>query len=421
VIVFESMLYFLGFFAVWLEMTCEFIRFKNMPGLFDDALRFAYLLGIITMAVQIKPSSYMMDQAFGYMMGFIVCLGTQLIVHTIYYARLERAARYAIWRVRNYFLCCTLLLIAALVDDYWFSVLAILISATMTIFISVNSFRMAFLPKMSKDDTIIFDHHKKMVVATPGTGRAPRDDEEFIERFGLIVMITTGESILALIVGGSDLFQQEWRYYMLVQVAFITMFYMKNLYFASNCEMHEGHALVEHDIPGGCVWVVCHGVLAYFLLSCGVGFKLIFASMPGVAYPWYRDILAISMAGAVIMLLLIRTAHDKYIFSIVSCLRIPPTVLMAISGRYIEDSVALVVWCCVMVFCLYLIDELLLDKYEVKEVYKNQSHGHGHGGHGHGGGDHGGHGGHGGGHGGHAETEMAETKAGHDSHHTPDE
>jgi len=85
-------------------------------------------------------------------------------------------------------------------------------------------------------------------------GRSPQDDEPFVERFGLIVMITTGESILALIVGGSGVFQQQYDYYLLVQLAFVTMFYMAKLYFASNTELHEGHALVEDGVPGGVTW-----------------------------------------------------------------------------------------------------------------------------------------------------------------------
>merc|ERR1719454_2092343 len=98
-------------------MTCEFIRFKNMPGVFDDLLRFIYLLGIVTMSVQVEMTNYMVTNAKGYMAGFLICIATQLVVHTIYYARLDRAERYARWRIMTYSVSCIALVVGVIITS----------------------------------------------------------------------------------------------------------------------------------------------------------------------------------------------------------------------------------------------------------------------------------------------------------------
>merc|ERR1719461_224799 len=115
------------------------------------------------------------------------------------------------------------------------------------------------------------------------------------------------------------------------------MFYLKNLYCDSTCEVHEGHAMVEEGVPGGVAWVICHGACAYCLLFCGVGFKLIFASMPGDPKSYYRGIFACSLAGAVVLLLIIRTSHDKFIFHPLSALRIFPVAAIVASAWFLSD------------------------------------------------------------------------------------
>lgn len=370
-IIAESMLYFYGFFVVWLEMTTEFIRFKNMPGIIDDVLRFTYLIGILVMSVQVVKDRFMIKQMRGYLAGFLVCLSVQLIVHIIYYARLSRSKRYSMWRIRLYIASIVLLLITMLIDDEITFVVMMIIVCTSIIFVSVNSFRVAFKPEVTDGGTFKANH-KGVVKAE--IGRSPQDDEPFVERFGLIVMITTGESILALIVGGSGVFQQQYDYYLLVQLAFVTMFYMAKLYFASNTELHEGHALVEDGVPGGVTWVICHGVLAYALLFCGVGFKLLFASMPDydVAPKYYRGILCFSLAIAICCIIMIRVAHDKFIYHHVMLLRLP-SIALIIAGAFMTDALKasweLVLWCMCWVIVLYVVDELCLEQYEVARKY----------------------------------------------------
>jgi len=241
---------------------------------------------------------------------------------------------------------------------------------TIITFVSVNSFRVAFKPKVTAGGTFKWNHEQECLEAE--TGRPPRDDEPFIERFGLIVMITTGESILALIVGASEDFEQSYHYYLVVHLAFVTMFYMAKLYFASNTELHEGHALVEDGMPGGVCWVVCHGVLAYALLFCGVGFKLLFYGMPNPPHDYYRGILCLSLALASMCIIMIRTAHDKFIFTPVMWLRVIPItaiILGCVLTDFLEDAYVLVFWCMCWVICLYILDVLFLEKYEVARKY----------------------------------------------------
>jgi len=147
---------------------------------------------------------------------------------------------------------------------------------------------------------------------------------------------------------------------------------MAKLYFASNTELHEGHALVEDGVPGGVCWVICHGILAYALLFCGVGYKLLFYAMPYTAANYYRGILCFSMALAICSIIMIRTAHDKFIYHHVMLLRILP-IAMIISGTFmtdaLEESWLLVFWNMCWVIVLYVIDELCLEKYEVARKY----------------------------------------------------
>jgi len=199
----------------------------------------------------------------------------------------------------------------------------------------------------------------------PNEGRRP-DNEPFIERFGLLVMITTGESILAIILGGDE-FRQEWNYYLLVYLAFTTMFYIKEVYFASNCELENGHALEEEGTPGAVVWVACHGILAYCLLGCGVGFKLFFATMPGDPYEHFRYLLATCVAGSLACMLMIRLAHDKFVFHPYGLIRIPVIGGVVYGAAFLEDANALSAWNAVGIFLIYAIDHFVLDRYETKK------------------------------------------------------
>merc|ERR1719436_197687 len=143
-VILESALFFYGFYVVWLEMTVEFIRFRNMPGIVDDILRFSYLLGIVTMAVQIDAKQYMTVNIQGYLGGYLLCLGTQCIQHFIYWARIQRARRYARWRVITYAIGIVMLIIACIVDDLTFRVAMVIAVSTLLTYLELNSFRVTF-------------------------------------------------------------------------------------------------------------------------------------------------------------------------------------------------------------------------------------------------------------------------------------
>jgi len=354
-VILESALFFYGFYVVWLEMTVEFIRFRNMPGIVDDILRFSYLLGIVTMAVQIDEKQYMTVNIDGYLAGYLLCLGTQCFQHFIYWARIARARRYARWRVVSYFTCSLLLVVGILVDSLNIKITFILVISSLLTYLEINSFRVTF-----KEDGI------------PNEGRRP-DNEPFIERFGLLVMITTGESILAIILGSDD-FKQQWDYYMLVYLAFTVMFYIKEVYFASNCELENGHALEEEGTPGAVVWVLCHGILAYCLLGCGVGFKLFFAVMPDDPYPHFRYIMVVCVAGALSVMLLIRLAHDKFIFHPLGLSRLPVIAGIILGAAFIEDPNSLSAWTAAGVVLIYMLDHFIMEKYETKELEDGPHH-----------------------------------------------
>ena len=63
-----------------------------------------------------------------------------------------------------------------------------------------------------------------------------------------------------------------------VIVAFATMYIFKNIYFDSSAN-YDYHAQNQQGTPGSVVWVAMHVPLTFSLLGCGVGYKVMFASL----------------------------------------------------------------------------------------------------------------------------------------------
>jgi len=333
----EAALYFVAFFVCWLELTHLLIRFRNMPGIFDDVCHFFYLFGVVAMGIQMNHLEYLLLRRKAFCCWFAFCMFVLVILHLKFY-QIDDAEEYC--RLRMVTFTCTglLAIIGGFLSEISCTIL-LLLGFSIALFISLNSFRV-------------------WAESVPN----PHIDFEYTERFGLIVMITTGESILALILNNFD--SLEFEEYAAVIIAFLTMYVVKLIYFASHSEEPVCHALAEGNIPGSVMWCFMHMPAAYFLTCCGLGYKMIL--------PYVRDdtvekmarlTLGFSLAGVLVCFLIIRASHNKFTLPIASIfIRLPTIALAPAAGFYIEGPLAYIVWCCCICIVCYSLDMLLIDQ-----------------------------------------------------------
>ena len=188
-----------------------------------------------------------------------------------------------------------------------------------------------------------------------------------------------------LVEGGSSNIDD----YIAVGVAFLTMYVIKNLYFESLAEEHE-HALVEEGHPGysllppisnifpllsSVIWVLCHMPLAASLLGAGIGYKLVFTSIHDDTTPQaYTLFLGVSLCIAILMMLLIRAAHDKFIFPVQSmCIRIPTALLIPLGTLYVDNALNYMYWCAGFVVLSWIFDLTIMEHLEVKKPHEDEA------------------------------------------------
>lgn len=172
-------------------------------------------------------------------------------------------------------------------------------------------------------------------------------------------MITSGESILALIM--SD-FQQKAEFYIIIILAFATMNGIRLIYFGSRSEEPEMHALSEGNMPGSVFWAFLHGPLAFFLLTCGLGFKMLLDyADQSVVDEIGLYTLGFSMTGTVCCIFFIRTAHNKFVMPLASAfIRFPVTALFPLGAVFIDRPLAYVAWIFVVVTIVLVLDFYLI-------------------------------------------------------------
>lgn len=350
----EAALYFGAFFVTWLELQHILLRFKNMPGIFDDLMHFFYLSGIIGMAIQMNRYEYLMERREAFCIWFAFCMACLVILHAKFH-QIDAAQDYCKKRIVAFTASAVMALGGAFLGEYPCAILLVL-SYSVTLWISLNSFR-------------VWEE------STPNV----HIQEEYEERFGLIVMITSGESILALIM--SD-FQQKAEFYVIVIISFAIMNGIRLIYFGSRSEEPEMHALSEGNMPGSVFWAFLHLPLAFCLLGNGLGFKMLldYADQAQV-----DDIglytLGCSLTGTVSCMYFIRTAHNKFVMPLASAfIRFPVTALFPLGAVFIDRPLAYVAWCLVVVTICLILDLYLIvylqfevDVDFVKQLYKKKT------------------------------------------------
>jgi len=320
-----------------------------MPGIFDDIIYFLYLSGVIGMALQMNHLEYLMERRQGFCLWFGFAIFCLIILH-FKLMQIDAAEEYCRTRIVSFFTSFTLVVVGAFVSTE--STIICLIIAYINIFwMSLNSFR------VWKES--VPNAHLQF---------------EYIERFGLIIMITSGESILALVIAD---FEQDFGHYAMVMVAFVTMYVFKEIYFDSHSETPQMHALAEGAIPGAVLWAFLHMPAAFFLLGCGVGYKMLFP-YAGESYvePINRYTLGISIMGSLVSVYLIRAGHTKFTLPPETMfVRFAFATLAPIGALFIESPLSYVSWCCGVVILAFCCDLVLIHStdYEIHRDYKNHA------------------------------------------------
>jgi len=326
----EGAILFGAFFVTWLELTHCLIRFRNMPGIFDDIMYFFYLVGVVFMAIQMNHLEYLLQRRMAFCLWYSFSLVMLIILHA-QFSKIDAAEQYSKKRVVVFGLSAVISLMAAF-QDIEGCMIMLTASYCLVLWVSVNSYR--FWAEQQAD---------------------AHEQHHYIERFGLLVMITTGESILALILTDAD---QTLEYYGTLFFAFSTTYLLKSIYFGSHSELPECHALAEGQVPGSVLWVVLHAPLAFCLTCCGVGFKMI---LPHAHEEDVHDVarytLGISLCCALMCMYVIRAAHNKFILPLQSViLRFGAALFIPFGATFLTAPISFVTFCFVMVFVNFVLD-----------------------------------------------------------------
>jgi len=349
-IYFEAAVFFMCFFYTWLELTHCLIRFKNMPGIFDDVMFFCYLSGVVGMAVNLNHLEFLTERRLAFCAWFAFSLASLTVLH-LFYWQINDAEKYVARRLPWFGFSAVMALVAGfLPPEYCLAVL--LVAVAVPLCVSVNSYRVW--------DHQTFSKHEQM---------------HYIERFGLIIMITIGESILALVLLD---FERKMEFFIVVFTAFATMYLILQNYIKSDSDA-KSHALAEGEICGSILWVCFHGIAAYFLLGMGVGYKMIlpYADTDSVGEV-NRYTLCYSLAGVLGSFIMIRAAHNLYKLTVTTLVvRLFVAGSAVVAAHFLEHPIYITAVCFGVVLVTGLLDIIFIDvtRWEIEEEEYRKIHG----------------------------------------------
>lgn len=366
-VVLESTVFFSAFFCIWLELVSEFVRFQNMPGFLDDLARYVYLCGVLLMAIQMEPNQYLMANIRGFLASFVISLTSIFVLHVCYlYYKVNDALRYCRWRVGIYVMVITSTIITIPFDEYWLNLCTLILNVITLFVYSINSFR------VTENSTDRDRRHAALVVKAQAEGKVLDEpiEDHILERFGLFVMIVSGESILALVIGSVN-YDQEFITYLLIYIAFFMVFLIKIMYFMHNPELLDGHGLLKHEFPGAVAFCGIHLVLCLFLLWLGVSWKLIFYkwSGSGAVDSRWRTIFGISVTGVITSLVFNRFTHSKFQSDYLSYLRLIPIFAVPFVCSVMVEPIHFSIGCLSCFALLYIMDYKFFNHHEINELH----------------------------------------------------
>jgi len=364
-VMFESTLFFFAFFSLWLELVSEFVRFQNMPGVWDDVFRCIFLYGICLMAIQIRKDQYLMSCINGFNSSFLISVFAIFLLHMSYiwngckdaivYCRI-RVMVYGIIMLSTFVSICVQLYI----PNYWLPFVTLGMNVLFLLSYSLNSFRVTETKGKRKEK-----HEHYVREAAKKHGHLDEIIEgHFVERFGLIVMITAGESILALVLASTlPDFEWEANTFMLLFTAFLMVYVIKMQYFLHNVNLEEGHALLNNKFPGSVAFCTIHVFISLAMLWVGVGWKLLFYNYNGkyVREP-VKVFMCVATVGVCLFLIICRFTHEKYVVHKLSVFRLIPMVIFTFFAIEVQNPLAFTIGTVVFLATVFLMDVQFYNK-----------------------------------------------------------
>ena len=208
----------------------------------------------------VHHEGYISQNAFGFMLGLLVCLISLLILHIVYYVEIRTSRIYTRRRIYVYTFIIIILIILSSIynlkvtEEMGELVITCILGILMTLLLlfSSNSFRVL----SDKETDLAFSISHGMY-------------EEITERWGLLIMIATGESVIALISATDDQFSNHWKDYFGILCTFACSYILRDIYELSiDCNLFDS-ALVNKKKFGSVLWTLLHGFSAFCLMFIG--------------------------------------------------------------------------------------------------------------------------------------------------------
>merc|ERR1719445_1354243 len=128
------------------------------------------------MAVQMNSHKHIMDNRAGFTVGLCMCTFSLTCLHTLFFFQAPKSVSYS-WRRICTYSFATCIFSAGMFCGYEGHTACLIVGLCAICWVSLTSFM------VQPEVTITIEH--------------------FMERFGILVMIVTGESILALVLGNT--------------------------------------------------------------------------------------------------------------------------------------------------------------------------------------------------------------------------
>ena len=169
------------------------------------------------MSLQLSGDFFLSEHIEGLITGMIICLLCCTLLHIIYYFNVEHCQLYAQRRIMLYCFCIAVLLFVSILGVLKLSLFTVFAVSSLILWISSNSFRVILTPndEMLELPEEVFEH--------------------IVERWGLFVMIATGESILAMIATTQSIDEDiSYQHYISILCAFGITYLVSHYYLESS-------------------------------------------------------------------------------------------------------------------------------------------------------------------------------------------
>lgn len=264
------------------------------------------------------------------------------------------------------------IMIQLYIPNYWLPFVTLLMNVLFLLSYSLNSFRVTETKCKRKEK-----HEHYVREAANKHGHLDEIIEgHFVERFGLIVMITAGESILALVLAstGTD-FEWDANTHLLLFTAFLMVYVIKMQYFLHNVNLEEGHALLNNKFPGSVAFCTIHIFISLAMLWVGVGWKLLFYDYNGkyVREP-VKLFMCVATVGVCLFLIICRFTHEYYVIHKLSVFRLIPMVIFTIFAIQVRNPLAFSIGTVVFLTTVFLMDVQFYNKgAELENIEKDHN------------------------------------------------